>query len=89
MFSLHSGIYDLRKGLHPNLSVEPEVNQACFIAFASVDWFGTSHGSSVGFARVQSKTGMLAHVIDEWTVLRRREMREAGKGKQDMVSFGD
>lgn len=60
---------------------EPEANQASSIAFV-IDWFGTSHGSSVGFARVQSKTGMLAQVIDEWTALRRREMREAGKGKQ-------
>ena len=65
----------------PTWVAEPEANQASSIAFV-IDWFGTSHGSLVGFTRVQSKTGMLAQVIDEWTALRRREMREAGKGKQ-------
>ena len=56
------------------------MNQASSIAFV-VDSFSTSHGSSGGFARVQSKTRMLAQVIDEWTALRRRE-RGKREGKQ-------
>ena len=72
----------------PTWVAEPEVNQAGSIAFV-VDSFSTSHGSSVGFARVQSKTRMLAQVIDEWTALRRRERGKQGKGSKDLVSFGD